>query len=221
MTNKFKVCTVVQGKTLETFLNNLKKAQGTANMIELRADSICDIRLENIGTLRLATELPSIFTYRHESEGGLYSGTIKKQTEFLKKAFDSGFKYVDASIGNPILTKLTIKEKKQLLLSYHNMTQTPDLTELEAILLKMRPIKPAIIKIATLVREAKDITTLTKLLSERNRNEKMVVIGMGEMGSVTRTSFLKLGSYITFVQMKGEESIARGMLTIDELNKTL
>lgn len=217
MSYEFNTCVVVQGKTMPTFLKNLDKALQVATMIELRVDTVLDIKLSDITKLKKATKAPYIFTFRHTSEGGLYNGSLKKQSQILNRAFDLGFDYVDVSYDNPIIDKFTTKERKRLLLTYHNMKETPDIRELQSILQKMRAVKPAIIKIATLVNAEKDITTLKELLSERKSNEKMIVIGMGEKGRMTRTLFPKSGSYITFVQMKGDKAIAPGILTEDEM----
>jgi len=48
MKKKFQICTVVQGKNLATFVKNLKKAQASATMVELRADSIKDFNIDDL-----------------------------------------------------------------------------------------------------------------------------------------------------------------------------
>jgi 3-dehydroquinate dehydratase type I len=215
--NEFKICTVVQGKNQETFVKNLKKAQTSAAMIELRADSIKDFSLDDLSIVKGLVNLPSIFTFRHEKEGGLYSGTIAKQKEILKEAFDSGFTYVDVSYNNTFVHDLSNKDKKHLLLSYHNNESTPNLEDFLNLLNKMRSFKPAIIKIATLVNDCDDIPILASILKKRLKNEKLIVIGMGKRGQITRLTFPRIGSYIAYVMMKGEKNIAPGMFTEKDL----
>ncbi len=213
MKSEFKICTVVQGKSLETFVKNLKKAQTTAKMVELRADSINHFDIDDLEIIKGLTKLPSIFTFRHESEGGLFTGASSKQTKILKRAFELGFTYIDIAMGNPIVKELSAKEKKQLLLSWHDNKKTPPYKELENMLYRMRLLKPAIIKMATFVNNWDDILVLGSILKERISDEKLIVIGMGKKGEITRLMFPPIGSYIAYVSMKGEKNIAPGMLT--------
>ncbi len=212
MNKDFKICTVIQGKNLETFVRNLKKAQKTASMIELRVDSIKDFSVEDIPIIEGLVKLPCIFTCRHLNEGGLYTGSMTNQQDIILKAFNSGFTYVDVAMGNPVINKLDAKQKKQLLLSYHNHEGTPAITELVKLLNHMRSMNPAVIKIATYVKKMYDVPTLSSLLRKRMRGEKLVVIGMGKKGEVTRLTFPPAGSYIAYVTMSGTKNIAPGML---------
>jgi 3-dehydroquinate dehydratase type I len=158
---------------------------------------------------------------RHKKEGGLFKGTPAKQKEILKMAFTSGFTYIDISYRNPVLEELSTKEKKHLLLSYHENKETPDLEDLLNTLGEMRSLKPAIIKIATFVDDREDIVTLAVLLKQKEENEKMIVIGMGKKGEITRFTFPTIGSCIAFVTMQDDKNIAPGMLTEDELLKKM
>ena len=81
----------------------------------------------------------------------------------------------------------------------------------------MRSINPAIIKIATLVTDYDDMPILASLLKARKKEEKLIVIGMGKKGVLTRLLFPKAGSYIAYVSMKGEKNIAPGMITEKDL----
>ena len=213
----FQICTFVQGKSLEDFMKNLKKAQRSATMVELRADSIKDFNIDDLPILTGPVKVPSIFTFRHKKEGGLFTGTKSKQKEILREAFIYGFTYVDVAYDNRLVNELSAKEKKKLLLSYHCDEGTPDFFELIDILDDMRSKNPAIIKIATLVEQADDVPILSALLKKRKKDEKLIVIGMGKLGQITRLTFPVLGSCIAFVTMKGEKNIAPGMLTEADL----
>jgi 3-dehydroquinate dehydratase type I len=213
----FKICTVVHGKNLETFVKNLKKAQATSAMIELRADSINHFDLDDLPILKGPVKVPSIFTFRHREEGGLYEGDPLKQKNILEQAFNSDFTYVDVAYENSLIHDLGPKEKKHLLLSYHNNEGTPYLEDLLDLLDDMRSYHPAIIKIATMVTDLDDIPILASLLKRGKKDEKLVVIGMGKRGQLTRLTFPAMGSYIAYVSMKGEKNIAPGMLTEKDL----
>lgn len=186
-------------------------------MVELRADSIKDFSTDDIPIIQGLIKLPCIFTCRHINEGGLYEGTKANQTEILKNAFESGFDYVDVAFNNPVIDDLTDADKKHLLISYHNDKGTPNLAELIELLKYMRTFNPAIMKIATMVKDKMDVPKLASLLRKRKKDEKLIVIGMGKKGEITRLTFPPAGSYIAYVTMKGEKSIAPGMLTEKDL----
>lgn len=213
----FKICTVIQGKTLESFVKNIKKAQKTAAMIELRADSLSDFSVEDIPIIKGPVKVPCIFTCRHVDEGGLFTDSLAKQKEILKKAFESGFDYVDVAYNNSVIDDLSVEEKKHLIISYHNNKATPSLIELVELLKYLRSFNPAIIKIATFVKDKMDVPILASLLRKRKKDEKLIVIGMGKKGEITRLTFPPAGSYIAYVTMKGEKNIAPGMLTEKDL----
>ncbi|HSY76487.1 MAG TPA: type I 3-dehydroquinate dehydratase [Bacteroidia bacterium] len=212
----FKICTVVQGNTLPLFLRNLSEAKRTVKMVELRADSIENFEEEDINTLKKSVTVSSIFTFRHVKEGGLFSGDIKEQKTIIKTAFSSGFEYVDVSYGNSLVKGLSSKEKKKLLLSYHDYKVTPSPDKLKALLNKMRKESPAVIKIATMVTKPSDIFILAELLKEKKEKEKLIIIGMGEMGKITRVLFPIMGSYFTYASLEGKQ-IAPGLMTYKEM----
>jgi 3-dehydroquinate dehydratase type I len=217
MKYNFKICTVIQGKNLESFVKNIKKAQKTATMIELRADSIEDFSVEDIPIIKGPVKVPCIFTCRHITEGGLFKGTLSNQNKIIKKAFESGFDYIDVAYNNPVIDELNDTDKKHFIISYHNTKGTPALIELVELLKYMRTFNPAIMKIATMVMDKMDVPILASLLRKRMKDEKLIVIGMGKKGEITRLTFPPAGSYIAYVTMKGEKNIAPGMLTEKDL----
>ncbi len=212
----YNIYTVVQGSTLPAFLKNMKKVGLRSDRVELRADSIRSFRVDDVEILKNNSPSHSIFTYRHIKEGGLFKGDVKEQKNILKEAFVFEFDYIDVSLGNSILNELTQKERKKLLVSYHEYKVTPTIERLMGVMNKMRKESPAVIKIATMVNSPKDVFVLADLLKEKKKNEKLIVIGMGEMGKLTRIMFPTMGSYLTYASMEGEK-IAPGLMNQKEM----
>ncbi len=212
MRGPFKICTVVEGNTLPVFLRNLNQAQKGSAKIELRADSIDGFEEEDIDTIKRNVKVTSIFTCRHVKEGGMFAGDAKEQRAILKKAFHSGFDYVDVSLGNSIIKELDLKERKKLLLSYHDFEATPNYIKLSVMLDRMRKEQPGIIKMATMVTSPIDVFRLADVLKEKKDKEKLIVIGMGEMGKLTRIMFPAMGSYMTYAAIEGSK-VAPGLMT--------
>lgn len=198
MQKAIRICSVAEGSSLPLFLKSLEKAQRSSSMVELRADFIKGLKPEDVKKLKAKTKGTSIFTCRKVNEGGRYAGSYKEQQAILKTAFDAGFTYVDVAFDSPILGGLSDKQQKQLLLSYHNFKNTPASIEIIAILERMRDFSPAIMKVACMVKNSKDIFTLADVLRQQMDKEKLIVIGMGEKGRMTRAMFPILGSYLTY-----------------------
>jgi 3-dehydroquinate dehydratase-1 len=197
MLTSFKICSIVEGSTLPTFTKNLAKLQKTSEMVELRSDFIKGMKVDYMPKLK--TKGTTIFTCRSVREGGNFSGSLSEQEAILKEAFVSGFTYVDVAYDNPLIDELTPKDKKKLLISYHNFKSTPASIELMSVIEKMREHDPAVIKIATMVKKANDMFTLVEILRQKKDKEKFVVIGMGEEGRLTRVMFPMMGSYLIYV----------------------
>lgn len=212
----FKICTVVQGNTLPLFLENLLIAKAATDRVELRADSIKDLQSKDIETLKKNSPAHTIFTYRSVKEGGLFGGSAKEQKLIYEQAFSSGFELIDLSLGNSLLKNLNTDERKRLLVSYHNFEATPSFDKLKAVLKKMREESPAAIKISCMVNGPKDVFVLADILKERKEREKLIVIGMGELGKLTRVMFPSMGSYLTYAAMD-EKKLAPGLMTLKDI----
>jgi 3-dehydroquinate dehydratase-1 len=79
----------------------------------------------------------------------------------------------------------------------------------------MRGYKPDIMKFATKVKTDEDNQNLLRLLLSKKKNEKMIVVGMGEKGKITRFVAPLLGSQIAWVTHKNISS-APGQLSLQD-----
>lgn len=200
---------------MPSVLKNLKQAGKTADMVEIRADFIRGLQPGDIKKLKPAGKITSIFTCRSVKEGGKYKGSHSEQAAIFTAAFKSGFKYIDIAGDNPFLTELKKENEKKLLLSYHNFKGTPSSIELMGRIERMQEFSPSIIKIATMVKNEKDIFTLIETLKQKREGQKLIVIGMGEAGKITRLLLPMLGSYLTYAS--SEDEISPGILTAEQL----
>ena len=63
-----------------------------------------------------------------------------------------------------------------------------------------------------MVNSPSDVFTLADILKEKDDKEKLIIIGMGELGKFTRVMFPAMGSYLTFAALEGS-NIAPGLMT--------
>jgi 3-dehydroquinate dehydratase-1 len=110
----------------------------------------------------------------------------------------------------------------RLLLSYHNYTFTPDSTELMAIIEDMSKFNPEIYKIATYCTSREDSLRLLKILLELQKQKKrLILIGMGKYGQITRLYGCMWGSYINFAPLTTNQSSAPGQFTIAQYKQII
>lgn len=139
--------------------------------------------------------------------------------EILQTAIISGADYVDIEVESDrafmneiILTART--NDTDIIISYHNFEGTPLLGELEQIVSACRKAGADVVKIASQVNNAGDLQNLFKLYKPELR---MVIIGMGVQGVISRIAAPLLGAEFTFAAAESGQETAPGQITKDKL----
>lgn len=219
MSNKFKICTVLAENNFSSTVKVLKKVEGESDLLELRADFLSNLDKKLIFLLKKQINLPVIFTLRTREFGGKSKLNEASRKKLFQAAIDAEFDYLDLEVGSKLATQLDRKNTK-LIISYHNFQSTPGDKYLEKVIAKAKKNNPDIIKIATLVKSKKDLWTLAKILlfNRLNRSkQRLIVVGMGEKGKISRIIFPYLGSFLTYVVSNNK--IAAGQFTLKEMQK--
>lgn len=207
-----RICTVVIGKTLEEFLENLEKVQIVADFVELRVDYIENLRVGDLEIIKENTYKNNIFTCRTKESGGNYEDN--EFFDIIYKANELGFDYIDIELSKLNNIKFD-KINSKIIGSYHNFKETPSYEDLYKIYEKIISHKFVnIAKLATNVIKDDDNINLVKLILHKKTD--IIVIGMGEKGKITRIVSPLIGGYLTFVSFKDCVS-ASGQLSLSEL----
>lgn len=145
----------------------------------------------------------------------------KQRQGLLLAAIDAGAAYVDVELeaDENYRSKLieTAKQKHcKVIISYHNFEKTPNKVELKHIMQDCFDAGADIAKIACQVNCDQDNARLLSLLDS---DEKLVVIGMGEKGKITRIVAPLLGSEFTFAALSKGQETASGQITKQELEE--
>ncbi len=201
---KIRICTPVTGATLKEFLKNLDQVQEISDIVELKVDGIKNLTKKDLLLIRERTEKEAIFTSR--------------KNEIILKGLNLGFDYVDIDLSLTKKFKLSESRKTKIIISFHDFEKTPDVKKLMRIINRMKESNQDIIKIATMVNNDQDIKNLFQILLNKNKNEKIIVIGMGEKGKVTRILGPLLGSFLTFASTVFGKT-AQGQIDIIKLKK--
>ncbi|MBW9221221.1 type I 3-dehydroquinate dehydratase [Methanothermococcus sp. SCGC AD-155-M21] len=211
------ICIPIIESNIEDAIISAERALEVADIVEFRADYIRDIKEKDIIKM---TNYPSIITIRAHWEGGYYRDSSDKRIDLYKIAIKNGAKYIDVELNEEKNRKLVnfredIGSETKIILSYHNFKETPSYNKLLEIVNKELQIGD-IGKFAAMVNSKEDILNILKAIQEFEG--KVIGIGMGEKGKLTRILGTYFGSILTFASMEGKSS-APGQIDVITLKK--
>ena len=139
--------------------------------------------------------------------------------KILTTAILSGADYVDIEMESDraILNEIIQSARTHdtaIIISYHNFKETPGLPELEQIVNDCRIAGADVVKLACQVNHIVDLQNLFKLYENDLR---MVIIGMGEKGVISRIAAPMLGAEFTFAAPETGKETAPGQISKDKL----
>ncbi|MBW9221681.1 type I 3-dehydroquinate dehydratase [Methanothermococcus sp. SCGC AD-155-C09] len=211
------ICIPIIENNIENAIISAEKALEVADIVEFRVDYIRDIKEKDIVKM---TNYPSIITIRAHWEGGYYRDSSDKRIDLYKLAIENNVKYIDVELNEKRNRELVnfredIGSETKIIISYHNFKETPSYNSLLEIVNKELQIGD-IGKFATIVNSKEDILNILKAIQEFEG--RVMGIGMGEMGKLTRILGTYFGSILTFASMEGKSS-APGQIDIITLKK--
>jgi len=229
---------ITAGKKKEA-LHAIERSFRLADFIELRMDLIDNGSLaELISAARDNSGLIKIIvTCRKKEEAAPAGGatgiksagekTIKRKIVLLKEAIELGADFVDIELaeGREAIKELQSfcaehRGKTKIIVSYHNIKETPELTKLKEIFHQCAAYKPAIVKIVTFAKRAEDNLVILNLISyARKYSPKIIFLCMGYKGSISRAVAPLLGNYLSFAALEPKGQSAPGQFTVGEMKQ--
>jgi 3-dehydroquinate dehydratase/shikimate dehydrogenase len=176
--------------------------------VEVRLDYLED-PTQSINVRWDQLRVPVIATCRGKERGGLFAGSAEEEISILAAAARNGARYIDLDyrIARDI-------PGAEVIASYHHFKETPP--DVESIMERVAAAPGAIAKIATQVNAWADNRRLFDLL-RRDWKKPAIVLGMGEIGQVTRLFGPARGSFLTFAAAATGQQAAPGQLTVSEM----
>jgi len=177
-----------------------------ADLIEFRLDCMQNPPpIEDI----VNPEFPAIITNRIIKEGGKIKIDEDKRIKRLQDAIYLGAAYIDIELNS--FHKFDRQNSKTgIIVSYHNLNETPPIKELHKIYSKAIIQEADIFKIVTMAKGWDDCIGIIDLV--RDANIPTIGINMGKYGAVTRYN---KKNYITFCALNKKECSAPGQFTLD------
>jgi 3-dehydroquinate dehydratase I len=178
----------------------LRLQSGDVDFLEVRVDHF----LDDLPALRRALpklRAPLIVTVRHPSEGGAAPLTTAQRAalyrEFLPAAALIDVELRSANALRAVLAEAA-ERKVGRILSWHDFKTTPSLPSLKARWSAARTFSPEIIKLATHTQTATHLSTLLAFLASRPKLPATSVMGMRELGKISRLTLARAGSILNY-----------------------
>ncbi|MBN2350541.1 MAG: type I 3-dehydroquinate dehydratase [Bacteroidales bacterium] len=199
----------------DTNLNNCLSLLKNVEMAEIRLD-LTEYSTDQIKKV-FGSHPRLIATYRPGKESD------RERLKKLKTAIKSGAKYLDIEYesNDTFREELIAVAKKQnceIIISYHNFDETLSLPEMNDIVGRCYEDGADIAKIATTINGKADIL---RILSLYNRSDRIVAIGMGERGKITRILAPLLGAEFTFASPDSGKETAPGQIPYSKLKELI
>jgi 3-dehydroquinate dehydratase-1 len=186
----------------------------------LSAGGLCELRLDLISDFEPLEEL-----IRHSTakviatcRPGRYPET--ERVSLLTRCVKAHCFAVDLEYEYTLKEVMTLAKESgvKVLISYHNMTETPEIGELRSVVRQAGTLGADIIKIACQVNSARDAARLIGLLDSP---EPLIISGLGEQGRILRVIGPILGSLCSFASVDEASATASGQLSGAALSEAL
>jgi 3-dehydroquinate dehydratase I len=209
---KPRICAVVVDKDLGAI-------QETGPLVEM-----FEVRLDMLGPgwAELVKVLPKpwIACNRRPQEGGCWQKGETGRIAELLRAAEIGAALVDIELRTPGLDQIIplIKQKAQCLISYHDVSGTPGISSLRAIVNDQIKHGADYCKVVTAANSQSDNLTVLQLAREY-REKRVISLAMGELGLISRVLSPLAGGYLTYASMSRGAESAPGQITVKELRE--
>ncbi len=208
------LCITLTERLNVDLIDRMADLSGLADMFEIRGDLVSDLDLL---TIRKARSKPLIFTARSASEGGKMKDDDPKRRALIHEAVKRGFDYVDVEYRSGFFDIMTEKAGKGLIVSFHDMTGTPQ--DLETLYEGMCRTGADVVKIAVSPRSMTDVGRLMELAGRHAGSKPpLIPIALGPLGAITRIIGPKYGAPFVYASTgKGREAAA-GQIPAEEMD---
>jgi 3-dehydroquinate dehydratase/shikimate dehydrogenase len=198
------ICATVTGRSAAALRSARDAAEGEADLIELRLDTM--ERPDPAAALG-GRRRPAIVTCRPLREGGQFSGPEEERRRILEHASELGAEFVDVEWDSGFDSLIRARNGRGVVISKHDFSGTP--ADLTSIVSAMRASGAEIVKLAVMTTNLCD---LLPLLDARSSADT-VLIGMGGPGVASRILAARFGSRWAYAG----NGIAPGQISVQRL----
>lgn len=216
------ICVSIARPDMEKALNAVRQADadGNADVIEVRLDSLADPAIE---PFLQGITTPLLITNRPLWEGGLFEGPEEARLALLHQAVHLNVSYVDIELAGGAaavssLCRAARKGKTEIIVSWHDFSGTPSSPELVDILARQQASGAHIGKMVTMAHGFTDVLRVLQLQETAHKmGFPLIAFCMGRAGMISRLATLELGGFMTYAAPIAAEATAPGQLAVAEL----
>ncbi|MDQ3712799.1 MAG: shikimate dehydrogenase [Acidobacteriota bacterium] len=212
--NNGKICISICADTADEFIKDIKRAEESADVIELRFDCLNESEIKQVWNSP-ASSKEEICTFRPKEQGGKRSISEKERLEFW--SIGNKLDWVDFEID---LYEMNVTwNHRMIICSHHDFNGVPE--NLNEIYNRLKMTNADVLKIAVQANEIIDSIAVWKLLERAKKENKQIIpIAMGEAGRWTRILGLAHGAFMTYAALDAGKKTASGQITARDLIKT-
>ncbi|MBS4028556.1 MAG: shikimate dehydrogenase [Ignavibacteriales bacterium] len=209
---------------VENISDTIRKAKRAiligADIIEFRLDNVeqesflLEVFFEQLKKEKLFSK--SIFTVRSNKEFGKWKYSEKERRDFLLQIASHKPRFLDVefTIGNKFIQQIqNISPRTAIILSSHRKQISS--SQLFSLYGKMKSLNCDVIKIAIETKTIEETSPLFSLLEKaKQENQKLIAIGMGRNGEITRILAPKFNAFLTFASLDDSLQTANGQISL-------
>ena len=210
------ICIPIVGSTKLEALRNMEKAERMADIIEIRLDLL---PRETWIPLLERKKKPSIVALRPPRQGGRFQDEEIERIRLLGEILGYGPDFIDVEWDTPsqLIGSLLRKRRENtgLIISYHNLTETPQ--DLESIAKGVAVRGGDVVKIVTQANDFVDNVRLLRLIEKQVG--KTIAFCMGPFGIPSRILTLRAGGFVTFGALETGKESAPGQIPASDMKE--
>lgn len=213
--NNGKICVSVCAETASGMIENIRRAEEFADVVEVRFDCLAS---DQIGNLRseisnLKFEKPLLATFRSPKEGGNGSATFEERMAFWGEDNQA---FWACDIEEDIAG--TSRDTTRRIASFHDFSGVPE--DIDGIFERLAATEAEIVKIAVTAEDITDAISVWNLIERANKiGKQMIPIAMGEAGKWTRILGLAHGALWTYASLGTGVETAPGQVKAKDMRE--
>jgi 3-dehydroquinate dehydratase-1 len=213
-----RICVSIGANTIKELSTSIKKALDLSDFLEIRFDFLDQSEIPSSIQIIESIKSRSVFTLRSSEQQGKFTGNKFERLKLLKMLYDTNPMLLDVEYDT-ITTDHSInnylKDKSNVLISWHNFFSTPSDEYLEKKIYEMKKFSNNI-KLVTMATTIKDSLRLLNLY-DKFQDINLITFAMGNCGIISRILCTFYGSPFTYGSL--EKTIAPGQLSVIEMRR--
>lgn len=214
-----RICVSIGAKTIKELSSSINKALDVSDFLEIRFDFLDQSEIPSSMKIIESIKSRSIFTLRSREQQGNFKGNEFERLKLLKMLYDANPMLLDVEYDTIIADNSLnnyLKDKSNVLISWHNFSSTPSDECLEKKIYDMKKFSNNI-KLVTMATNVTDSLRVLNLY-DKFKDSNLITFAMGDCGVISRILCTFYGrSPFTYASL--EKSIAPGQLSVIEMRR--